>query len=81
MNPNKYPGFAFAWLELISHKQFLINFLKNTTGTGANQSPSGSKKPSNPTPAQQADQTLFQKWIKIKELLVHLFSFLKYHMV
>ena len=28
INPNKYPAFAFAWLELISHKEFMPNFLK-----------------------------------------------------
>lgn len=27
INPNKYPEFAFAWLELISHKQFMPHFL------------------------------------------------------
>ena len=28
LNPNKYPAFAFAWLELVSHKQFMPHFLK-----------------------------------------------------
>ena len=28
LSPVKYPGFAFAWLELISHKQFMPHFLK-----------------------------------------------------
>ena len=27
LNPNKYPAFAFAWLELISHKQLIPHFL------------------------------------------------------
>jgi CCR4-NOT transcription complex subunit 1 len=27
LNPNKYPAFSFAWLELISHKQFMPHFL------------------------------------------------------
>jgi CCR4-NOT transcription complex subunit 1 len=28
LSPNKYPAFAFAWLELISHKQFMPHFLQ-----------------------------------------------------
>lgn len=28
LNPNKYPAFAFAWLELISHKFFMPHFIK-----------------------------------------------------
>ena len=28
LNPNNYPAFAFAWLELISHKLFLPYFIK-----------------------------------------------------
>jgi len=27
LNPNKYPAFSFAWLELISHNQFMPHFL------------------------------------------------------
>ncbi len=27
INPMKYPAFAFAWLELISHKTFMPEFL------------------------------------------------------
>jgi hypothetical protein len=30
LSPIKFPGFAFAWLELISHKQFMPHFLKVT---------------------------------------------------
>ena len=30
INPNKFPAFAFAWLELISHKQFMPYFIKRT---------------------------------------------------
>lgn len=30
LNPNKLPAFAFAWLELISHKQFMPHFIKWT---------------------------------------------------
>lgn len=28
LNPNVYPGFAFSWLELVSHKLFLPHFLR-----------------------------------------------------
>ena len=28
LNPNNYPAFAFAWLELISHKLFMPHFIK-----------------------------------------------------
>lgn len=28
--PQLYPGFCFAWLELISHKWFLPHFLKSS---------------------------------------------------
>lgn len=28
LNPNKYPGFAFAWLEIISHRHFMPHFIK-----------------------------------------------------
>ena len=30
MSPLKYAGFAFAWLELISHYLFMPHFLKPT---------------------------------------------------
>jgi len=35
LNPNKYPGFAFAWLELISHKDFIPYFLKTPAPTSS----------------------------------------------
>jgi hypothetical protein len=28
LSPQKYPGFCFAWLELISHQSFMPLFLK-----------------------------------------------------
>lgn len=28
LNPNNYPAFAFAWLELVSHKLFMPHFIK-----------------------------------------------------
>lgn len=28
LRPTKYPAFAFAWLELISHRQFMYHFIK-----------------------------------------------------
>lgn len=31
LNPNKYPAFAFAWLELISHKFFMPHFIKTSS--------------------------------------------------
>lgn len=31
LNPNKYPAFAFSWIELISHKQFMPHFLKGAS--------------------------------------------------
>ena len=33
LNPNKFPGFAFSWLELISHKFFMPHFLKVNQNT------------------------------------------------
>lgn len=32
LNPSFYPGFSFAWLELISHKEFLPFFLNIQPG-------------------------------------------------
>lgn len=38
LNPSQFPGFSFAWLELISHKQFLPHFLRTpATGLGGQQ--------------------------------------------
>ena len=31
MNPNKYPGFAFAWVDLISSKSFMPEMLSSST--------------------------------------------------
>lgn len=31
LNPNAYPAFAFAWLELISHRLFMPNFIKKVS--------------------------------------------------
>ena len=47
LNPNKYPAFAFAWLELISHKQFMPHFLKGsqTAIQGAPQTSSSQNTP------------------------------------
>ena len=28
LKPNNYPAFAFAWLELISHRLFMPHFIK-----------------------------------------------------
>lgn len=35
LNPNNYPTFAFAWLELISHKQFMPHFIKRQPSDGS----------------------------------------------
>jgi hypothetical protein len=35
LNPNKYPGFAFSWVILISHKQFMPHFLKGTQNSNS----------------------------------------------
>jgi hypothetical protein len=32
MNPNKFPAFAFSWIELISHKHFMPHFLRGNPG-------------------------------------------------
>lgn len=31
MNPNNYPAFSFAWLELISHRYFMPHFIKTSS--------------------------------------------------
>jgi len=28
LNPDKYPAFAFAWLEIVSHRMFMSHFIK-----------------------------------------------------
>jgi len=30
LNPKDYPAFSFAWLELISHKNFMPEFLNSS---------------------------------------------------
>jgi len=95
LSPQKYPAFCFAWLELISHKQFLPHFLKAQTpgplpmqGLGAAQQqqslfgnmPSLGQGNMNSL-GSNADNTYYQKRFKIKELIVNLFSFLKNNMI
>lgn len=38
INPKEYPAFAFAWLEMISHKTFMPEFLSITPSSQANVS-------------------------------------------
>jgi len=28
LSPDKYPAFSFAWLEIISHRNFMSHFIK-----------------------------------------------------
>ena len=44
LNPTKFPAFAFAWLELISHRFFMPHFIKSNGGspTVASSSEDGS---------------------------------------
>ena len=90
LNPNKYPAFAFAWLELISHKQFMPHFLKGsqTAIQGAPQTSSSQNTPGGSSVVQGSastaaaqDNTFYQKWFKFKELIVNLFTFLKSNMI
>jgi len=37
LNPNKYPAFAFAWLELISHRLFMPHFIKKAPTAAGGQ--------------------------------------------
>ena len=71
LNPMQFPGFCFAWLELISHKQFLPNFLKQQPQPSASFSTLGS-----PESSQQ-----MKRREKIRELIVCLFTFLKINMI
>jgi hypothetical protein len=45
LSPNVYPAFAFAWLELISHKLFMPYFIKNEQVQG----PNGQENNENPS--------------------------------
>ena len=96
LNPSQFPAFAFAWLELISHKQFLPHFLRlPATGLGAPQAQaqgagllgqpqflnlSGLPNAGNLS-AVSADATFYQKRFKIKDLIVHALCFLKNNMM
>lgn len=33
LSPDKYPAFAFAWLEIISHRMFMPHFIKRSDPT------------------------------------------------
>ena len=74
LSPNVYPAFAFAWLELISHKLFMPYFIKNEQNQGVNTTETNEGSSS-------ISQTQLQKNEKIKELLCECFTFIKYNLV
>jgi hypothetical protein len=76
LSPQKYPAFSFAWLELISHKQFLPLFLK----PAPNQTAGGQQFFNRPNMQGNMGDTFFQKRFKFKELVVQLLTFLKSNM-
>ncbi len=86
LNPNKYPGFAFAWLGLISHKNFMPHFLKTSPSLQEYSLINRQNFQAGLTPQQRAmmqqntDNMFYQKWFKMKELIVNLFIFLKNNM-
>lgn len=52
LSPNSYPAFAFAWLELISNKQFMPHFVKRVSmGEEAAHGADGSKELADDTEA------------------------------
>ena len=65
LSPNVYPAFAFAWLELISHKLFMPYFIKSEQGASPGEA------------GGTISQTQLQKNEKIKELLCECFTFIK----
>lgn len=93
LNPNHYPGFAFSWLELISHRQFLPHFLRaqpsgqGSSSIGAGVVPGQQQFPNLPglqglNAVSQPDNTLAaQKRLKMKDLVVNAFIFLKNNMI
>lgn len=89
LNPNKFPAFAFAWLELLSHKLFLPHFLKKSTGSSNENSADLNKSSfeseednkNEEKNIQRESNAQNQRWYKLKELLVQSFTFLKYNLV
>ena len=59
LNPNNYPAFAFAWLELISHKQFMPHFIKRQLlpmeGNGPQNNPRVDKNGADEDPTEDED--------------------------
>lgn len=45
LNPNHLPAFAFAWLELISHKQFMPHFIKGVSISDSNDEKANQGEP------------------------------------
>jgi len=76
INPNVYPAFAFAWLELISHKEFMPHLLlpyqlkKNQAASNLSAMGQSSQ-----------DSTHVTKQLKYKDLIVHMLTFLKQTMI
>jgi CCR4-NOT transcription complex subunit 1 len=95
LNPNNYPAFAFAWLELISHKLFLPHFIKAQFNLAAYKQKlaekvkesGNSKEAQNKTKKfledkQKEDMNhIVLKYHKIKDLLVSCFTFIKHNML
>ena len=54
LNPNKYPAFAFAWLGLISHKNFMPHFLKTSPASAIPSFTPSKGFPAGLTPQQRA---------------------------
>lgn len=74
LTPVKFPGFAFAWLELISHKQFMPHFLK--------QIPNSSLMDQSKINLDSENiQMQLQKRYKMKEIIMQLLAFLKQNMI
>jgi len=74
LRPQSTPAFAFAWLELVSHRLFLPYFLKFTT------QPIPFLIPKSGYP-QVMDQSFLEKRGKIRDLIGYVFLFLKASMI
>jgi hypothetical protein len=72
LSPSFYPGFCFAWLELISHKSFLPHFLKHSplTANGLPGVGMMSIQGINNQGQSLVESDYYEKRSKIKELIV-----------
>ncbi len=66
LRPSKAPGFAYAWLEIVSHRVFMGRILAANAGAGANSAQNG----------QQQGGAGQKGWPMYAQLLVDLFKFL-----